>query len=313
MKKVKVFNGIDKPIDCRKPIVTIGTFDGMHLGHQKIIKQLIQSAKEIDGESVLITFYPHPRSVIISNESIKLLQNQAEKINKLEELGLDNLVIIPFTNEFSKQTAIEFIQGIIKDKLNCHTLVIGYDHHFGNNREGNLIFLQENAKKFHLEIIEIPAREIDAIKISSTKIRNSLLEGDIQTANSFLGYPYEISGVVVSGQQFGRTIGFPTANISLNDSNKLIPKHGVYAVKTEIHGKERFGMLNIGINPTVQDTSSIKLEVHLFDFSADLYNESITLQLINYIRPEHKFDSIDALTKQLKKDEIFVRDYFSLQ
>ena len=313
MKKVKVFNGIDKPIDCRKPIVTIGTFDGMHLGHQKIIKQLIQSAKEIDGESVLITFYPHPRSVIISNEPIKLLQNQAEKINKLEELGLDNLVIIPFTNEFSKQTAIEFIQGIIKDKLNCHTLVIGYDHHFGNNREGNLIFLQENAKKFHLEIIEIPAREIDAIKISSTKIRNSLLEGDIQTANSFLGYPYEISGVVVSGQQLGRTIGFPTANISLNDSNKLIPKHGVYAVKTEIHGKERFGMLNIGINPTVQDTSSIKLEVHLFDFSADLYNESITLQLINYIRPEHKFDSIDALTKQLKKDEIFVRDYFSLQ
>ena len=313
MKKVKVFNGIDKPIDCRKPIVTIGTFDGMHLGHQKIIKQLIQSAKEIDGESVLITFYPHPRSVIISNEPIKLLQNQAEKINKLEELGLDNLVIIPFTNEFSKQTAIEFIQGIIKDKLNCHTLVIGYDHHFGNNREGNLIFLQENAKKFHLEIIEIPAREIDAIKISSTKIRNSLLEGDIQTANSFLGYPYEISGVVVSGQQFGRTIGFPTANISLNDSNKLIPKHGVYAVKTEIHGKERFGMLNIGINPTVQDTSSMKLEVHLFDFSADLYNESITLQLINYIRPEHKFDSIEALTKQLTEDEIFVRNYFSKQ
>jgi len=313
MKKVKVFNGIDKPIDCRKPIVTIGTFDGMHLGHQKIIKQLIQSAKEIDGESVLITFYPHPRSVIISNEPIKLLQNQAEKINKLEELGLDNLVIIPFTNEFSKQTAIEFIQGIIKDKLNCHTLVIGYDHHFGNNREGNLSFLQENAKKFQLEIIEIPAREIDAIKISSTKIRNSLLEGDIQTANSFLGYPYEISGVVVSGQQLGRTIGFPTANISLNDSNKLIPKHGVYAVKTEIHGKECFGMLNVGINPTVQDTSSMKLEVHLFDFSADLYNESITLQLINYIRPEHKFDSIDALTKQLKKDEIFVRDYFSIQ
>ena len=313
MKKVKVFNGIDKPIDCRKPIVTIGTFDGMHLGHQKIIKQLIQSAKEIDGESVLITFYPHPRSVIISNEPIKLLQNQAEKINKLEELGLDNLVIIPFTNEFSKQTAIEFIQGIIKDKLNCHTLVIGYDHHFGNNREGNLRFLQENAKKFHLEIIEIPAREIDAIKISSTKIRNSLLEGDIQTANSFLGYPYEISGVVVSGQQLGRTIGFPTANISLNDSNKLIPKHGVYAVKTEIHGKERFGMLNIGINPTVQDTSSIKLEVHLFDFSADLYNESITLQLINYIRPEHKFDSIEALTKQLTEDEIFVRNYFSKQ
>lgn len=310
---MKVHYGIEKALDCRKPIVTIGTFDGLHLGHQKIIKQLIEAAKDINGETVLITFFPHPRSIINAAEPVKLLQNQNEKITKLQALGLDHLLVIPFTREFSKLTAVDFVKTILIAKLKCHTLVLGYDHHFGNNREGNLAFLLANAKKFDLNIIEIPAKEIDAIKISSTKIRNSLLQGDVETATLFLGYPYEISGVVVAGEQLGRTIGFPTANISLNDSNKLIPKNGVYAVKTDIHGKEHFGMLNIGVNPTVQDTSSIKLEVHLFDFSADLYNESITLQLINYIRPEHKFDSIDALTKQLKKDEIFVRDYFSLQ
>ena len=312
-KKVTVYEGLARSINCKTPIVTIGTFDGMHVGHQKIIKQLIQIAKDLNGESVLLTFYPHPRSVINTETPIQLLQNQTEKIKKLEEIGLDKLVVIPFTDDFSKLSAIDFVQTILIDKLKCHSLVLGYDHHFGNNREGNLKFLLANAKKFDLNIIEIPAKEIDAIKISSTKIRGSLLQGDVETANLFLGYPYEITGEVVAGEQLGRTIGFPTANIALNDPNKLIPKHGVYAVKTNIHGKDVMGMLNIGVNPTVQNTSSIKLEVHLFDFSADLYHESITLQLINYIRPEHKFDSIDALTKQLKKDEIFVRDYFSMQ
>ncbi len=309
---MKVFNGIDKPIDCQKPIVTIGTFDGMHLGHQKIIKQLILAAKKINGESVLITFYPHPRSIINSNEPLKLLQNQAEKINKLEELGLDHLVVIPFTTEFSKLTAVEFVQSIIKDKLHCHTLVIGYDHHFGNNREGNLAFLQANAKKFDFEIIEIPAKEIDAIKISSTKIRSALLDGNIEIANAYLGYPYELNGVVVSGKKLGRKIGFPTANISLTDTNKLIPQLGVYAVKAVLHGQTLYGMLNIGTNPTVEDSASIKLEVHLFNFNSDIYDNELSIQLYSKIRPEGKFDNLQALTTQLQQDEIVVRKYFSL-
>lgn len=308
---MKVHYGIEKALDCRKPIVTIGTFDGMHLGHQKIIKQLIKAAKDINGETVLITFYPHPRSIINAAEPVKLLQNQNEKIAKLRALGLDHLLVLPFTSEFSKLTAVDFVKTILMAKLNCHSLVLGYDHHFGNNREGNLAFLQANATKFNLQIIEIPAKEIDAIKISSTKIRNSLIEGEIETANSFLGYPYEINGVVIHGHQLGRTIGFPTANVAVSDINKLIPKSGVYAIKAVILSQTVFGMLNIGTNPTVQDSSSLNIEAHLFDYDRDIYGESITLQLITYIRKEQTFNSVNELTKQLKQDEIFVRNYFS--
>lgn len=308
---MKVHYGIEKALDCRKPIVTIGTFDGMHLGHQKIIKQLIKAAKDINGETVLITFYPHPRSIINAAEPVKLLQNQNEKIAKLRALGLDHLLVLPFTSEFSKLTAVDFVKTILMANLNCHSLVLGYDHHFGNNREGNLSFLQANATKFNLQIIEIPAKEIDAIKISSTKIRNSLIEGEIETANSFLGYPYEINGVVIHGHQLGRTIGFPTANVAVSDINKLIPKSGVYAIKAVILSQTVFGMLNIGTNPTVQDSSSLNIEAHLFDYDRDIYGESITLQLITYIRTEQTFNSVNELTKQLKQDEIFVRNYFS--
>jgi len=248
-QEVRIYKGIDELGEFKNSVVTIGTFDGVHKGHQKILSRLNKLADEISGESILFTFYPHPRMVVFpDNHNLKLIQTIDEKIDALEKLGLDNLIIYPFTKAFSRLTAFEFVRDILVEKLKVKTLVIGYDHQFGRNREGDLEFLKETAKIFDFKVEEISAEEVQEVNVSSTKIRQSLLEGDIEKTNGFLGRPFRYSGVVVEGQKIGRTIGFPTANIEIKNQHKILPKDGVYAVRVQIGGALIDGMMNIGMN-----------------------------------------------------------------
>ena len=295
------------------PVLTIGTFDGVHKGHQKIIDQLNIEAERIGGESVLLTFDPHPRMVLNpDSHGLKLLQTLDEKIAKLEHMGLQNLIIYPFDYEFSRLSAIDFVNEILYTKLNVRKLVIGYDHQFGNKREGNIVFLKNVSKEFNFEVVEIPAWEIDEVNVSSTRIRNALLGGDVALAAKLMGEPFSIHAVVSKGNQLGRTIGYPTANLSTIDSCKIIPAIGVYAVRCWIEQKEYIGMMNIGSRPTVSKENTIQLEVHLFDFDADIYGVTILVEFITRIRDEQKFPSLDDLVKQLKSDEQNVRTFFDL-
>jgi riboflavin kinase/FMN adenylyltransferase len=272
-------------------------------------------AKENAGESILFTFYPHPRMVVFpDNHNLKLIQTIDEKIDALRDFGLDNLIIYPFTKEFSRLTAFEFVRDILVEKLKVKTLVIGYDHQFGRNREGDLEFLKESAKIFDFNVEEISAEEVQEVNVSSTKIRQSLLNGEIERTNEFLGRSFQCSGVVVEGQKIGRTIGFPTANIDLNNQHKILPKDGVYAVRAEINGIFYNGMMNIGFNPTVlsKESTEKKIEVHLFDFDADIYGEHMAVFLYRYIRNEKTFSNLEALKSQLKYDSKEVRNFFNL-
>lgn len=307
---MKIYKGLETEFNCKNPVVTIGTFDGLHIGHQKIIEKLTEEAQKINGESVLLTFYPHPRSVIDSDHPISLLQAHEDKLVELEKLGLQHLIILPFTNELSTMSAYDFIKDILVAHIKLKKIVLGYDHHFGNNREGNLDFLNKHAQIMDFEVIEIPAKEIDAIKISSTKIREAIQNGEIEKATKFLGKPYEISGIVIQGKQLGRTIDYPTANIIPIEALQLLPKIGVYAVKIKVLHQIYSGMLNIGIRPTVEESGQMKLEVHIFDFSEHLYGEKIQVHLHERIRNEQKFASIEALKAQIKEDEIIARSYF---
>ena len=288
--------------------MTIGTFDGVHIGHQKILQTLLDEAKRIDGESVLLTFYPHPRMILYpESHGMKLLQTQAEKMEKLSEYGLQNLIIYPFSFDFSRLTALEFVRDILVNKLHVRKIVIGYDHQFGKNREGNIQYLKDIADTYEFEVIEIPAQDIDEVNISSTKIREALLKGDVQRAAVFLGQPYVISGKVVRGRALGRTIGFPTANIEVNSDLKLVPGIGVYAVEVHVEGNAYRGMLNIGKRPTIVSTDDVHLEVHILDFQEDIYDKMITIRFMERVRDEQKFESVEALKEQLQKDEKFVR------
>lgn len=288
--------------------MTIGTFDGVHLGHQKILQTLLDEAQRIDGESVLLTFYPHPRMILYpESHGMKLLQTQAEKMEKLAEFGLENLIIYPFSFDFSRLTALEFVRDILVNKLHVRKIVIGYDHQFGKNREGNIQYLKDVADTFEFEVIEIPAQDIDEVNISSTKIREALLNGDVQRAAVFLGQPYVLSGKVVRGRALGRTIGFPTANIEVNSDLKLVPGIGVYAVEVHVEGNAYRGMLNIGKRPTIVSTDDVHLEVHILDFQEDIYDKMITIRFVERVRVEQKFESVEALKQQLQKDEKFVR------
>jgi riboflavin kinase/FMN adenylyltransferase len=312
---VRIYKGIEDLGAFENSVVTIGTFDGVHLGHQKILSRLNNLAKENAGESILFTFYPHPRMVVFpDNHNLKLIQTIDEKIDALRDFGLDNLIIYPFTKEFSRLTAFEFVRDILVEKLKVKTLVIGYDHQFGRNREGDLEFLKESAKIFDFNVEEISAEEVQEVNVSSTKIRQSLLNGEIERTNEFLGRSFQCSGVVVEGQKIGRTIGFPTANIDLNNQHKILPKDGVYAVRAEINGIFYNGMMNIGFNPTVLSTESTekKIEVHLFDFDADIYGEHMAVFLYRYIRNEKTFSNLEALKSQLKYDSKEVRNFFNL-
>ena len=285
-----------------KTIVTIGTFDGVHIGHQKIIKELVEEAKATNKKAVLLTFFPHPRMVLQKDTSIKLINTIDERAAHLEKLGLDYLIIHPFSKEFSKLTALDFVRDVLVDQLNTSKLIIGYDHHFGKNREGNIIQLTEYAKQYDFTVQEIPAQDIDEVSVSSTKIRKALADGHLKTANNYLDYNFSLTGKIVNGKQLGGKIGFPTANIDVVEDYKLIPKTGVYVVKSIIDNKTVFGMMNIGNRPTVNGNHQT-IEVYFFNFNADLYKQKLTVELLYFIREEQKFDSVNALVLQLNKDK----------
>ncbi|MEY2921754.1 MAG: Riboflavin biosynthesis protein RibF [Bacteroidota bacterium] len=294
----------------KKTIATIGTFDGVHLGHKRILGKIISNAKEANCESAVLTFYPHPRMVLQNGAPIKLLNTIEEKKVLLEKIGIDNLIIHPFNREFSQLAAEDFVKKILVDELQIQKIIIGYDHRFGVNRTADIHDLIGFGEKYGFEVEQIDAQEIDEIAVSSTKIRNSLESGAIPLANNYLGYNYFFSGTVVKGNQLGRTIGFPTANIKLHDDHKLIPMNGVYFVKSKINEETYLGMMNIGNRPTV-DGKNQTIEVNYFDLDKDLYNQEITIEIIDFIRIEQKFESIDALKNQLEKDKIFCSTYFN--
>jgi riboflavin kinase/FMN adenylyltransferase len=285
-------------------VVTIGTFDGVHIGHRKILERIIHSAQELDCNSIVLTFFPHPRMVLQEGSDVKLLNTMEEKIALLEEIGINNLIIHPFDKEFSRLTAEEFVKEILVDKLHIQKIIIGYDHRFGRNRTADINDLIHFGKEYGFEVEQISAQEINDNAVSSTKIRNAILEGKSALAKEYLGYNYFFSGTVVKGKQLGRTIGFPTANIHIEEDYKLIPKNGVYVVKGTCNEETLFGMMNIGTRPTVEGKNQT-IEVHFFDFDKDIYNQHITIELLEFIRDEHKFESLDALKNQIQKDKEF--------
>lgn len=311
---MRIFKGIDELGAFKNSVVTIGTFDGAHKGHQKILSRLNDRAKETQGESILFTFYPHPRMIVFpENHNLKLLQTIDEKIESLASFGLDNLIIYPFTKEFSRLTAFEFVRDILVEKLKVKTLVIGYDHQFGRNREGDLEFLKETAKIFDFDVEEISAEEVQEVNVSSTKIRQSLNNGNIERANEFLGRPFLCTGRVVEGKRLGRELGFPTLNIEVNNEHKILPKDGVYAVNVQIKDEHFEGMMNIGQNPTVQKNTEQekKLEVHIFDFDKEVYGDEVKVFFQKFIRDEKTFSNLEELKSQLIQDEKNVRTYFN--
>ena len=282
--------------------VTIGTFDGVHIGHQKIIKKLVDQAKKNDKKSVLLTFFPHPRMVLQKEASVKLINTINERIDLLEKIGLDYLIIHPFSKEFSRLTALDFVRNILVNQLKTSKLIIGYDHHFGKNREGNIEQLTEYSHMYDFTVEEIPAQDIDDVSVSSTKVRRALAEGQLKTANKYLGYNFSLTGKVVNGKQLGGKIGYPTANIDIEENYKLIPKTGVYVVKSVVNNQNVYGMMNIGNRPTVNGGHQT-IEVHFFDFDSDLYGKELTVELLYYLREEQKFDSVNTLMNQLEKDK----------
>lgn len=284
-------------------VITTGTFDGVHVGHRKIIQRVTELAKKINGESVLLTFFPHPRMVLYPEQNdLRLINTIEERVELLKETGIDHLIIHPFTKEFSRMTSLDFVRDILVTKLNTKKLVIGYDHHFGKNREGSFEHLKEYGPVYGFDVEEISAQEIQQINISSTKIRNSVLIGEIKAANQFLGYHYFINGTVVEGEKIGRQIGFPTANLKVNDWYKLIPGNGVYAVKVGFEGVTYKGMLNIGTRPTISG-NDVTIEVHLFNFNQDIYTKNLRIEFVEKIREEEKFNQLTDLQSQLIHDK----------
>ena len=300
---MKVHYNIDEIPTIKNAIVSQGTFDGVHLAHKKIIERLKQIASIKNGETVIITFEPHPRIVLLPlDHGLQLLSTLNEKINLLEKAGVDHLIILPFTKEFSRLSSEQFIRNILVNKIKTNTLVIGYDHRFGKNREGSFEHLKNSASLYEFEVEEIPEQDIDDIAVSSTKIRQALLNNDIQTAQKYLGNSYSLEGNVIKGKQLGRTIGYPTANIEVENSYKLIPQDGVYAVWVW-YNKARFGgMLNIGNNPTIKDKGR-SIEVNIFNFEKEIYTENLKIEFVSKLRNEEKFDGLDALKNQLNLDK----------
>jgi len=291
-------------ISNKKTILTLGTFDGVHLGHQSILEKLKKATNNGEYESVVLTFFPHPRMVLNQDMSIKLLNTIEEKTSLLANFGIDTLIIHPFDETFSKLTAEDFVKKILVEKLNIHKIIIGYDHRFGINRSANIDDLVNFGIKYSFEVEQISAKEIDDISISSTKIRKALLEGDVKTANNYLGYNYSFNGKVVEGKKNGRVINYPTANIQIDENYKLIPKNGVYIVSSKINEVVFYGMMNIGTNPTLGENEQT-IEIHFFNFNSDIYSKEINISVIEYIREEQKFESLIALKAQLDKDKDF--------
>ncbi|MDD2381545.1 MAG: bifunctional riboflavin kinase/FAD synthetase [Mariniphaga sp.] len=291
---------------ARNPVVTIGTFDGVHLGHQQVISRLKDISRDYDGESVIFTFSPHPRLVVSPEETnLRLLTTLEEKKALFARSGIDHLIIFPFTKAFSQLSYSEFVEDILVKKLHTHCLVVGYDHRFGKNREGGYGYLQQCAERLGFKIEKLEALSVCNDHVSSTRIRDALEEGSIERANQLLGYTFTLHGTVVEGKRVGRKIGFPTANMVASDPNKIIPGYGVYAVEVKFNGKQLRGMLNIGTRPTFnKNADNRSIEVHIFDFSDDIYNEEITLVFAGKIRDEKKFSGAEALIEQLRKDQL---------
>tara|TARA_Y100000589_G_scaffold332142_1_gene389653 strand:+ start:4917 stop:5849 length:933 start_codon:yes stop_codon:yes gene_type:complete len=304
---MKVHYGIDSLKEIKNPIITVGTFDGVHLGHQKIIERLKKLANKTHGETVLLTFNPHPRKVLLNDQNLKLINTLEEKIIILEKFGLDHLVVHPFTKEFSKLSAREYVEELLVKKLNTHTLVIGYDHHFGYDRKGNIELLKKLQKEFNYQLEEITAHEIDEIKISSTKIRTAIENGKIELVNEYSGNYYHFSGKVINGNGIGKTINYPTANLELINKDKILPANGVYAIKCNIENIILSGVMNIGNRPTIDNSSKISIECHLFNWDKEIYNQTLHVTVIEKIRREIKFPNLDELKNQIVKDCIVAK------
>jgi riboflavin kinase / FMN adenylyltransferase len=300
---MKIYHGIDDFTTLGNAVVTSGTFDGVHVGHQKILARLREIANRNHGETVVITFWPHPRLVLHpEDETLKLLNTFEEKAELLKDQGIHHLLRIPFTKEFSQLTSEQFIRYILVERIGTKKLVIGYDHHFGKNREGSFEQLKLNGPKYGFEVEEIPQQEIDHMAVSSTKIRQALEGGDIETATHFLGRPYSLSGRVVAGNKLGRLLGFPTANIEMETKYKLVPKDGIYAATVSHANTKLKGMLYIGNRPVIKGTKQ-SIEVNIFDFNKDIYGEDLTIHLHTYVRPDKNLSDLEELKKQLKLDE----------
>jgi len=308
--KVNVFNSVQSFKSSQKTIVTLGTFDGMHIGHQAILNKLKLQKKIYGYETLVLTFFPHPRMVLKTDHQISLLNTIDERIKLIDHFGIDHLVVQEFTQEFANLSAEEFVKTVLVDQFNIGKIIIGYDHRFGKNRSADIHDLIEFGKKYHFDVEQISAEELNDVSVSSTKIRNALNVGNVALAKTYLGYPYMVSGKVVSGKQLGRTIGYPTANIQVAEDYKLIPAIGVYVVGVTIKGKDFYGMLSVGTNPTVGGTEKT-VEVYIFDFNDTIYDEEITVRFLTKIRDEENFGSIDLLIEALKNDEVFSRNFLS--
>lgn len=290
--------------DLSNAVVTSGTFDGVHFGHQKILKKIVKTAQELNGKSVVLTFWPHPRFVLFPEEkTLKLLTTFEEKAKLLEEVGIDYLVKVAFTQAFSQLSSETFIQDMLVEQLKTKKLIIGYDHRFGKNRTGSFEYLKENSSRFGFEVEEIPRQDIDDVGVSSTKIRQALFHGEVDLAAEYLGRKYSISGTVVQGKKIGTELGFPTANIQVAEDFKLVPKDGAYAVRALVNGTWHKAMLNVGVRPTVGGLHRV-IETHLFDFDQQIYDQPIQVDFIQHLRDEKKFDSLEGLKSQLEKDKI---------
>lgn len=296
-------------IKLQKPtVVTIGTFDGIHIGHRKIIEQLLKAAKTHGLASTILTFFPHPRMVLQQNVGLKLINTIEERIEILRKTGIDNLIVYPFNKEFSRFEAQEYIERVLIDQLNAKRVIIGYDHHFGRNRTADINDMYHYGKHYNFEVEEIPEQDIDDVSVSSTKIRKALKKGELEKANRYLGAPFILTGKVVRGKQLGQKLGFATANIHIEEEYKLIPKNGVYVVQTKIDGKRYHGMMNIGTNPTVGGTGQ-SIETHLFGWKEELYGRRLTVEILTRIRDEKNFSDIDQLIAAMKEDEQFSKEF----
>lgn len=326
---MKIYRSLDEFETLSNAVVTIGTFDGVHIGHQKILSKLKECASEIGGETVLLTFFPHPRLIINPNDdNLRLINDIEEKSHRLSLSGIDHLIITPFTRDFSNQSPEEYINNVLVGKLGTKQIVIGYDHHFGKDRQGSIKDLKHFAEIYDYAVEQIPEQDIEDVAVSSTRIRESLIKGDIETANKYLGYPFELTGTVVRGDQIGREIGFPTANLNIHEAHKLIPAYGIYAVEAEIYPNVPFiqtgdymepapervakGMAYIGTRPTV-DGMSRKIEINLLDFKDDIYSKTLRVKFLKFIRHDQWFESLDAMKEQIKEDERNIRAYFDQQ
>lgn len=307
---MKIFHSINDFRSTKKTILTLGTFDGVHIGHKKILERVIQNTDNEKYESLVLTFFPHPRMILKEDSDMKLLNTIDEKIDLLDKIGIQNLVIHPFDEKFSRLTAEEFVKTILVDRFQVQKIIIGYDHRFGRNRTANINDLIAFGEQYDFEVEQISVQEINEISVSSTKIRNALLEGNMTLANDYLGYNYFLTGEVVKGKQLGRTINFPTANLKIQENYKLIPQNGVYIVKSVINEQTVFGMMNIGFNPTVNGQNQT-IEIHYFDFDADLYHQKIRVSILQRIRSEQKFESVDLLKAQLENDKQMAISYLN--